>query len=502
MRYRQSYFVDHEVYGRVEAGMDKQAELQPRESAAIKGDKNTLNQALAELDRLGAADERKRVLREEFEQAGPGDVIEVRPGYKIERLIDWTDVRFKPSLTDPIVPLHVPVGIAYLYLALCLRNRVYHEALTPVRGALRAAMDGDTQAADAFCPANRSGTRVVEPKHLLRAKADGDAVQVNVQVFFDLVWPVRFPDVQLPGRADAVRARRRARFRGVGDQARVRSRAGRRWGYREEMEQQEPTPGTGAMEITAFSVEENVKAGVFRFAPPLIDRSPDPKALYLMSRAFQVVFDDIADPRAFPPLPAPHAEGDLAIYRRYIEAAEELAESQLLCGSDNVTIRWDSTTGIEEVEGNFTSKEITRGFAVLLRQFDSKDEPASFQTVSGRLRKASKAATDDRSDERCRQIDAWRRAQGALHGTELQRLTRRKLDPALEYGSEHPPTYYLSAYNYGELIHWDRGRETIATWEQDPFHRSVQRYAFLEAATGLAHLYIGFSEVVRTAIGE
>jgi len=216
--------------------------------------------------------------------------------------------------------------------------------------------------------------------------------------------------------------------------------------------------GKPSREITAFSVEENLKAGVFRFAPPLIDRAPDPKALYLMARAFQFVFDDIADPRAFPPLPAPHPEADLAIYRRYIEAAEELAESQLLCGSDNVTIRFDSTTGIEEVEGTFTSKEITRGFAVLLRQFDSKDEPASFQRVSGRLRNASKAATDGRSDERCQQIDAWRKAQGALHGTELQRLTRRKLDPALEYGNEHPPTYYLSAYNYGELIHWDSGR--------------------------------------------
>ena len=199
VRYRQSFFTDHEVYGRVEAGMDKEAELRPKASAAIKGDEDTLKQALAELDRVGASEERKQELREEFERARSGAWIEVRPGYRIERSIDWTDVRFKPSLTDPIVPLHVPVGIAYLYLALCLGERVYDERLDPVRKALQAAMSGDAEAAEAYCPENRCGTRIVEPTHTLRAKIDGDAVQVNVQIFGDIVWPVRFPGVALEG---------------------------------------------------------------------------------------------------------------------------------------------------------------------------------------------------------------------------------------------------------------------------------------------------------------
>ena len=135
----------------------------------------------------------------EFEQAGPGDWIDVRPGYRIQRHIDWTDVRFKPSLADPVVPLHVPVGIAYLYLALCLRELAYADELAPVRSALQEAMAGNTQAADAYCPANRCGTRIVEPAHLLRAKTDDDAVQVNVQIFRDLVWPIRFPGIKLAG---------------------------------------------------------------------------------------------------------------------------------------------------------------------------------------------------------------------------------------------------------------------------------------------------------------
>jgi hypothetical protein len=150
--------------------------------------------------------------------------------------------------------------------------------------------------------------------------------------------------------------------------------------------------------IRSFSVEEAVGNGTFRFAPPLIERSPRPADLYLMWRAFQFVFEDIADPSAFPALPGvPEAE-DLATFRRYIAAAEDLAESELLCGYDGVTVRGDST-GITEVEAHFTSKEITRGFAVLLRQFDSTAEPASFQRVSGRLRKTS-ATQDQRRDDR------------------------------------------------------------------------------------------------------
>lgn len=199
VRYRQGYFIDHEVYGRVEAGVNRQGELLPKESASIKSDANTLKQALVELDRIRASDTRKQELRDEFERASAGDWIEVRPGYRIERLIDWSDVRFKPSLTDPVVPLHVPVGIAYLYLALCLGDRVYTEELAPVRMALKAAITGETAAADAYCPENRCGTRIVEPTHMLRAKTDGDAVQVNVQAFRDLVWPVRFSGLALAG---------------------------------------------------------------------------------------------------------------------------------------------------------------------------------------------------------------------------------------------------------------------------------------------------------------
>ena len=255
--------------------------------------------------------------------------------------------------------------------------------------------------------------------------------------------------------------------------------------------------------ITSFSVEQAVENGTFRWEPVLIDRSPRPKALYLMWRAFQYVFDDIDDPRAFRPLSDAPTE-DLTIFRGYIDAAEQLAESELLCGSDGYTFSWRAATETaaerQEVESSFTSDEITHGFAALLRQFDSDDEPASFRQVSGRLRGLSAETSDSHAGRRLKQIDAWRWAEGKLHGAELHRLARRKLTPGVEIGNPDPPTYYLSAYNYGELIHWDRGRETLAAWEKDPFWRAHERMAFLEAATSLAYVYIGFSEIVRAAL--
>jgi hypothetical protein len=137
---------------------------------------------LAELDRIGSSNERKAALRAEFDEAEPGTWIDVRPGYRIQRSIDWTKVDFRESLNDPIVGHEVPLGLAYLYLAVCLGDRIYDEALKPVRAALRKSIDGDPTAARELLPLDRRmGTNIVEPVHLLRAKADSGGVLVTLQ---------------------------------------------------------------------------------------------------------------------------------------------------------------------------------------------------------------------------------------------------------------------------------------------------------------------------------
>jgi hypothetical protein len=62
------------------------------------------------------------------------------------------------------------------------------------------------------------------------------------------------------------------------------------------------------------------------------------------------VFDAIEDPATFPPIHDTLSAELLEISRRYIDAAEELAESELLCGSDSITISWDQNERERRVE--------------------------------------------------------------------------------------------------------------------------------------------------------
>jgi len=199
IRYRRSYSTDHPQLGPVEAGMDKKGNLRPKESETFRSEENALKEARAELDRSDAGAQEHGAFVDAYDRAAPGEWVDVRPGFEIRKPIAMTGVPFTPSLTDPkLTPLQVPVGIAYLYLALCVGERIYDPALQPVRDALHAALAGDPTAADAFCCANRRSTGIVEPVHILRAKPDDDSTIGTVQVFRDLVWRVRFPGVANP----------------------------------------------------------------------------------------------------------------------------------------------------------------------------------------------------------------------------------------------------------------------------------------------------------------
>lgn len=195
----QEYYADTDEWGRLAAVMDENGELQLKRSPGIKGDDHTLNQMEAALGREGAPAERVAELRDAFEQAAPGEWVDVAPGYRVQKHIDLSNVKFKLSLTDPIVPLEVPVWIAYLYLALCLGDRVYDDALEPVRDAIRSAIAGDAAAAGALSTNRHSTDTASEPVHVLRAKTEGGATRVTFQIFRRLVWPVFFPNVTLAG---------------------------------------------------------------------------------------------------------------------------------------------------------------------------------------------------------------------------------------------------------------------------------------------------------------
>jgi hypothetical protein len=195
----QDYYADTEQWGRLTGVMDKDGELQLKPSAEVKGDEHTLRQFEKALERENASPERVEEVRAAFQQAAPNEWVDVLPGYRVQKHIDLSDVKFKLSLTDPIVPLEVPVWIGYLYLALCLGDRVYGDELEPVREAIRAAIAGDPSAAGALSTNRHSTDTPSEPMHLLRAITEDGATRVQFQIFRHLVWPVYFPNVTLTG---------------------------------------------------------------------------------------------------------------------------------------------------------------------------------------------------------------------------------------------------------------------------------------------------------------
>jgi hypothetical protein len=243
------------------------------------------------------------------------------------------------------------------------------------------------------------------------------------------------------------------------------------------------------------------------FPPPFSDRVSRPPAFDYWWRRLDWVFG-LPDPRSFPPLPTTLPDEERAIVQRYVRVAGDLAHSSLL-NSPKESYSYQlpqGPGGPEQIEKSFSPKDVQVGFAGLLRQADSGDEPANLHLVSRILMVASEAAQDDRHDERIKQLKAWRYAVKELHNRSLDQLSRNKLvQEGLQlfaYKEEHSPKELLNLYNYGDLIHWQKHRDVIAGFEQDEYVATDRQLAYLESAQSLGHLYVGFGELARHAMGE
>ena len=63
------------------------------------------------------------------------------------------------------------------------------------------------------------------------------------------------------------------------------------------------------------------------------------------------------------------------------------------------------------------------------------------------------------------------------------------------------PAEIINLFNYGELIHFGKHSEDYEKMAEEPDMEAIQHNNFMQSMLGLAHLYFGFSEVIRSAIG-
>lgn len=245
------------------------------------------------------------------------------------------------------------------------------------------------------------------------------------------------------------------------------------------------------------------------FPPPLQEHVAEPPVFEFWWKQLHYVFG-LADPRTFPSFPDVLTPDERATVERYVRVASELAASGLLNAlHEGFNVRMpEGPRGPEEIERKFTRTDLQVGFAGLLRQCDSTKERANFHRVRSILTLKADATYDDARANRLTQLKAWRNAAKRLRAKSLNQLIRDKLvgDEGLHafaYEEEHSPSQLLSIYNYGDLIHWDAPKsKVVAEFERDPYVESDRRLAYLDAASGLAHLYIGFAELARTAVGR
>lgn len=258
--------------------------------------------------------------------------------------------------------------------------------------------------------------------------------------------------------------------------------------------------------FTAAPWRASVLPQPLRFPPPYARYAADKEGFSYWWQLFRWVFD-LPDPHKFPPLPA-FAPQEREILVRFLDTCEELAESTLLSYGGGLQVRVEN--GEESITADEPPREAIRGCVVLFRQMTSEEEPASYSAVRKIIGRAIHDARDEHFDQRDEWQRRWNRARAALMGGLLTSMADRKVVNAMHGansdqmpvgGEDVRPTELLSLFQYGELIHWGKNREALGELMKDDFMHKWQMFHFLEVVIQLSHFYLGYSVIVRRALG-
>jgi hypothetical protein len=215
------------------------------------------------------------------------------------------------------------------------------------------------------------------------------------------------------------------------------------------------------------------------------------------------------DPREFPRIGRDaFSAAQIEVLDRFLEAAEELAESEVLNGEYGVIVSFDQTEDLA-IEATFPREESVRGLAVLFRQFYSDTEVASFSSARNALGGVAVDLEDSDHQSRLDLIRTWKKAHGRMHGNQLELLVLERLvkegrvpPSALELHREKPAEL-ISLYNYGALIHFGKERQRLKELVGGgPFEENWTKMEFLISITGFSHFYLGFAELIEVALED
>lgn len=265
--------------------------------------------------------------------------------------------------------------------------------------------------------------------------------------------------------------------------------------------------------LHAISIEGQIlQTRGLRFDAPEICRRTDPKGCRYWWGLLEFAFD-MEDPTAFPPLKVQPAKADAVLLRRYCETAEVLAQSKQLVAANHISIRAtrDPETGTfsEEVEVKFAPPDLTAGFGAYFRQLYGDGEPQSFLKASGVLFQAVKRSPSPAQDAELR---VWRTMERELRAKPLQQRLLEKLHEAGEWppldADDHErfsrvaPDRLISEYLYGDHIHRDRHADLLEERKRSQVIDATLRMNFMEAMFVLAHVYMGFAQLIRAGLSQ
>jgi hypothetical protein len=265
----------------------------------------------------------------------------------------------------------------------------------------------------------------------------------------------------------------------------------------------------GSAHFTAEGAVVYILDRTLPYRLPMKERIQNKDSFAFWWKQLDYVFG-LPDPRAFPPLDHSLAQAELNAVTRFAETAGDLAESSMLNALDRgFSARKDDTTGEEIVKTAFGPKDAQVGMSALLRHCNSNavKDGARYVWVDEILKTACSHTADSAVQaEQLRQLDAWRTAITTLRSRSVDQCLRDRLVSergwqVFDYREHHRPDRLIRVYDYGDTLHWPKKTPELEALEADEMLAACNRHSFFEAMAGLAHLYIGFGELVRGAIG-